>query len=220
MKKIVSFLLVMAVLFALCGCSTPAPAESQLPESSAAPVSSENSSSSDAPESEIFLDTEALYIRADSYGDDSFSALFPMENPGTMAISAVHHLPVLRFQTEADFTSRVKELKKTFQLDASYDEAGSFMEQTAVFDEAFFEENDLLAVYVYASSGSIRHEVVEASIAEGQCLILVEEIVPEVGTDDIAEWFILLPMPKEQLAGCTGFDAVLDGSSWYRQAES
>lgn len=211
MKKFVSFLLLLALLFALCGCeANPAATPSSPEETSSAPSSAPASS---VTEAYTPLQTDVLYIRADSYGDDSFSALFPMENPGTMAISAVHHLPVLRFQTEADFTSRVKELKKTFQLDASYDEAGSFMEQTAVFDEAFFEENDLLAVYVYASSGSIRHEVVEASFAEGQCLILVDEIVPEVGTDDIAEWFILLPMPKEKLAGCTGFDAVL-GSAW------
>jgi len=213
MKKLVSFLLVMAVLFALFGCSTPAPAESQLPESSAAPVSSENSSSSDAPESEIFLDTEALYIRAGSYGDDSFSALFPMENPGTMAISAVHHLPVLRFQTEDEFSARVERLKEFFQLDLAYDEADSFMEQAAQFDKAFFEENDLLAVYVWAPSGSIRHEVTEAAIYSGQLTIHVKEIVPEIGTDDIAEWFILLPVSKEQTAKCTAFDAVM-GSGW------
>ncbi len=204
MKKFVSFLLAALLLFSLCGCSTPAPAESKLPESSAAPVSSE---------SEIFLDTEALYIRAGSYGDESFDALFPFENPGAMAISAVKHLPVLRFQTEDEFTARVEKLKEFFQLDRAYDEADSFMEQTTRFDEAFFEENDLLAVYVWAPSGSIRHEVTEAVIYSGQLTIYVKEIVPEIGTDDIAEWFILLPVSKEQTANCTAFDAVM-GSGW------
>ena len=212
MKKIIAILAAL-LLFALCGCHSPAPVESKLPESSAAPVSSEDTSSSNAPESEIFLDTEALYIRAGSYGDESFDALFPFENPGAMAISAVKHLPVLRFQTEDEFTARVEKLKEFFQLDAAYDNARSFTEQAAQFDEAFFEENDLLAVYVWAPSGSIRHEVTETSIFSGQLTIYVKEIIPEIGTDDIAEWFILLPVSKEQTANCTAFDAVM-GSGW------
>lgn len=73
-----------------------------------------------------------------------------------------------------------------------------FLDACDQYDEAFFAENYLIFVLLEEGSGSIRHEVcgVEQT-ADKKISLTINRKVPEVGTDDMAEWHIILELSKE-----------------------
>ena len=84
------------------------------------------------------------------------------------------------------------------------DETIGFADAVKGYDDSFFEKNDLLIVLLEEGSGSIRHEVtgldIESSDDGEKKYVIRPEIVrliPEVGTDDMAEWHILIEVNKE-----------------------
>ena len=75
-----------------------------------------------------------------------------------------------------------------------------FLDACDQFDEAFFEENYLIFVLLEEGSGSIRHEVRSVEQTEDKKLsISIDRNVPEVGTDDMAEWHIILELSRDVL---------------------
>lgn len=64
-----------------------------------------------------------------------------------------------------------------------------FTDATKKYDEDFFENFCLVAVILEEGSGSVRHNI--SSITESG-IISIDRIVPEIGTDDMAEWNILI----------------------------
>jgi len=69
-----------------------------------------------------------------------------------------------------------------------------FADAIVGYDEAFFEKNALVLVLLEEGSGSNRHKV-QGITEEGE--ILIECIIPEVGTCDMAYWHIILELPKD-----------------------
>lgn len=68
----------------------------------------------------------------------------------------------------------------------------------AEYDERFFEENMLIMVIVSEGSGSNRHELI--GIGDND-VIYIKRILPEVGTCDMAEWHIIIEIPKQRAEG-------------------
>jgi hypothetical protein len=66
------------------------------------------------------------------------------------------------------------------------------------YDEAYFAERDLIISFVAEGSSSIRHKVNQVSRDDttGEWTIDIEQLIPEVGTDDEAEWNIFIEPPK------------------------
>ncbi len=64
------------------------------------------------------------------------------------------------------------------------------------YDDAYFAEHDLLLLVLEASSGSIRHQVLAVRQVEAQWVIDLQTIVPEVCTTDMAQWHILVEVPR------------------------
>ncbi len=60
------------------------------------------------------------------------------------------------------------------------------------YDEEFFKNNDLYMAVLEEGSGSIRHSV--EGIDNGS--VFVKSVIPEVCTDDMAEWHILIEVEK------------------------
>lgn len=83
----------------------------------------------------------------------------------------------------------------------------SFNEVADKYDEAFFEDNTLLFMYVGEGSGSIRHKVLNVTRKGQKLNVEIERIVPEVGTCDMAGWLIAVELKKQDIAGCTEFMA-------------
>lgn len=70
----------------------------------------------------------------------------------------------------------------------------------ARYDEAFFEEHYLVFVLLEESSGSIRHQVEAVEQTPDKALrISILREVPEVGTCDMAQWHVILELPRDAL---------------------
>ena len=116
-------------------------------------------------------------------------------NKETFYESKVAHLPIFKFDTLAEFES--------FE--------GAVNENTAKYDEAFFEDNSLLLVYVAASSGSYRYGVSGVYCNEGVLCVHIEQTnSPKIVTDDMAGWFITVAVPDALIENVTVFDADLN----------
>ena len=130
-------------------------------------------------------------------------------NFAQLAISSVHHIPLHKFSSR----SELEAFKARFGEDNSFDygyNGKSFNENTADYDDAFFEENDLFLVYVDANSGSLHFDV-NSIFNDGQifCIYVNQTNNPEDVTDDMAGWFITVAMPKSATENCTAFDAII-----------
>ena len=154
------------------------------------------------------LDVTVSYANWTDAAEIRLSAL----NFDKMIISSVphSHLPIYKFDTREDLERFKRTFDGVLSMNACYDEVPSFHDATAKYDKAFFEENTLMLVYVTAYSGSYRFGVNSVSLDGGSFCIYVEQTNdPEVGTQDMAGWFITVAVPDSTVAGCTGFDAVL-----------
>ena len=101
----------------------------------------------------------------------------------------------------ADFQDpSVTVIRTRFELDVFLDAFTSVELPTFDrYDEAYFAERDLIAVFLTESSGSIRHKVnaVYRDDTTGQWAIDIERIIPDYGTDDEAGWTIFIEPPKD-----------------------
>ncbi|MGX8699154.1 MAG: M56 family metallopeptidase, partial [bacterium] len=69
------------------------------------------------------------------------------------------------------------------------------------YDAAFFETHDLILLTREEGSGSLRHRVDEVNLSpSGYFVLRLTILTPEVGTDDMAAWQILIPVPKGKAA--------------------
>lgn len=75
-----------------------------------------------------------------------------------------------------------------------------FLDACDQYDEAFFRDNYLVLVRLREGSGSIRHRVVWVEQTGEQKLgIYIKRDVPEVGTDDMAYWHVILELSRDVL---------------------
>ncbi|MBR1741856.1 MAG: hypothetical protein IJ733_08290 [Lachnospiraceae bacterium] len=111
--------------------------------------------------------------------------------------------------------STAKELKEYYEVNKEkYDlesRANPYSEETIGFtdaiknyDEHFFEENEVIFVRLEEGSGSMQHEVTEVRVLPPQVdgkqyaiQPVVERLVPQVGTADMAEWHIIIEVSKK-----------------------
>lgn len=126
-----------------------------------------------------------------------------------MAISSIHHIPLHKFSSRSELDA----FKAKFGEDNSFDygyNRKSFNENTADYNDAFFDENNLFLVYVDTNSGSLRFDV-NSIFNDGQyfCINVNQTNNPENVTDDMAGWFITVAVPKSATENCTVFDAIM-----------
>lgn len=117
---------------------------------------------------------EACYIRTDGYHEN-------MVYPQMQVIRSADQL-----QTYC------RENGSLYQFEQGTDGAESFLEACERYDEAYFEKQCLLLVLLQEGSGSIRHKVDRVGTADGDTVISIQTITPEVGTCDMAAWHILI----------------------------
>lgn len=73
-----------------------------------------------------------------------------------------------------------------------------FLDAVDKYDETYFENQLLVMVLLEEGSGSVRHNI--ESVIKGTdnaCHINIDRVVPEMGTDDMAEWHILVELEKD-----------------------
>ena len=129
------------------------------------------------------------------------------------APTAQRHLPLFAMDTLAELEEFKSKYGGILSMEQGYNESLSFNAALAKaqFDrEEFFEDSTLIVVYVTANSGSYRFSTKEIVEADGALQICVEQKNdPEICTDDMAGWFIIVSVADERFSGYTSVDAVL-----------
>lgn len=129
-------------------------------------------------------------------------------NGDKMFFSSVRHLPIYKFDTLKELDQFKADVEGILSIDEGYDEVPSFNDATKKYNDAFFDENTLMLVYVESGSGSFRYGVDSIYHADGSfCIHVKQTNNPEEGTCDMAGWFITVAVPDTMVADCTEFDA-------------
>lgn len=102
---------------------------------------------------------------------------------------------------------------QTLYQGCSSDLDKDFIAGVMALDEAFFAEQSLLIVYQKEGSGSYRHRVDEVVVKDGTLHVTLTTLCPEIGTDDMAYWAILIPIDKESATLPVEIEEVVEWSS-------
>ena len=77
------------------------------------------------------------------------------------------------------------------------DSSIGFLDACDRYDDAFFARRDLIILVLEEGSGSVRHEIQGVRpYYDNSWLLTGRRIVPEIGTDDMAQWHILIEIDK------------------------
>ena len=135
----------------------------------------------EVPETEITEHTfEAQYIRADGYHSE-------FEYPIVKVIRSVE-----------DLNAHYEEYKDYFLLDGGgLGNPPTFKEACEKYDDEFFNKKLLILVLLEEGSGSIHHEVKSVKTSGSNVEIDIEVNIPEVCTDDMAEWHIIIELNRD-----------------------
>ena len=128
---------------------------------------------------------EARYIRTDGYHEN-------ISYPQLQLIRSVDQLE-----------SYCEENRSLYQFSQSSDGAESFLEACRRYDEAYFEKQSLLLVLLQEGSGSTRHQVERVGTADGDTVVSIRTVTPEVGTCDMALWHVLIEPGVQLPEGAT-----------------
>ena len=187
MKKILPLILSLALLLLLpaCGQSAPGtPAASADPDVPSIPIAPDTHVPPAEPESYAF---DAQYIRTNGYHEDA-------EYPRTVLIRSRAELDAYY---EANRERYDLERKETVYADTTI----GFMDACEKYDDAYFSGQDVLFVLLEEGSGSVRHEVTDVRYNGAEWVVSIRRIVPEVGTDDMAEWHIMVEVQMGKVFG-------------------
>ena len=162
------------------------------------------------PEEEPTAQSAGFRSYAASVGwTDRIIELGGVQNTETFFDSKVPHCPIWKFDSAEDLRAFEAKAETLLSLDMSYDEVSSYRELAAAYDDAFFRDSTLLIIYVEASSGSFRYGVRDVTRDGETCRVRVEQLNhPEAYTCDMAGWFLLVEVRKEDVRDCTFFDAI------------
>lgn len=131
-----------------------------------------------------FIDFTPQYIRTNGYHED-------VEYPVVKIIRSVDELNAYYRENKDRYDLERKD--KVYS-----DTTIGFLDACDKYDEAYFEDRILVIVLLEEGSGSIRHNVDNVKLGtDGKLYISIRRDVPEVGTDDMAEWHILIEPEKD-----------------------
>lgn len=129
-------------------------------------------------------------------------------NGGKASESGSKHFPIFKADTKKDLEDFKSTYGSMLSMNQKYDEIPSFNKATEGYDDAFFENNSLLMIYVTSGSGSLRYGVSGVSIENGELCVHVKLTNnPEIGTCDMAGWLIAVEIEDGTVRSCISFDA-------------
>lgn len=137
-------------------------------------------------------------------------------NKGQLTNENGNHLPIFKFDTLDDLNQFKAKYGGVLALDQGYNSVLSFNEalSKAQWDrEGFFKDHSLLAVYVPANSGSLRFALHNIEVTyESVCVYVEQTNSPEIFTDDMAGWFVLVEVADDEIHNCYAYDAIFVNS--------
>lgn len=192
MKKLTAFLPVLAMLF-LAAFSFLSCVEL---EKTCPPETNEKI------ESDLVYNTEPVhfnvqYIRTDGYHEN-------IKYPAVKVVCSDRELNMYYESNKELYSLERRE-------NPASDSTIGFLDACDRYDEAYFEDHILLMVILEEGSGSNRHEVKKVLRSKDWVTVEIDTIVPEVGTCDMAEWHILVELPREAEMREENITIFLDG---------
>lgn len=150
------------------------------------------------------IEFNAQYIRTNGYHED-------VDYPVVKVIRSVEELN--------EYYNENKDRYDLERKDKVYsDTTIGFLDACDRYDEAYFKNQILVMILLEEGSGSIRHKVESVGMGEdAKCYISINTIVPEVGTDDMAEWHILIEPEAGTLFTESDAVVLIDGINPKRQ---
>ena len=161
--------------------------------------------------SEPWQNFEFTFSRAGGSGDPNIydGAL----NQGKLHSNDAIHLPIYKFDTLADLEKFKSDFGGKSGFNYGWDEVPSFNSVTEKYDDAFFEENSLLLIYIVTGSGSERFGFKGIYLEDNYLCVHTEQTNnPQGGTEDVAAWFITVTVSDSLTKNCTEFDAIFNPS--------
>ena len=149
-------------------------------------------------------DYSVQYIRTDGYHED---IVYPV-------------VQIIRSTDE--LSTYYEEYKDIYYLEnpekVYSDTTIGFRDACEKYDDAYFEQQILVFILLEEGSGSIRHQVTDVSVigndGESELEIAIKTIVPEVVTDDMAEWHLIIePEAGVDVADESAITVILDGKN-------
>lgn len=188
MKKWLCLLLTIVMMFSLAGCSKKQlQQDGSLSESEQSVQQTDHISSFTVNQN---IDFTAQCIRTDGY------------------IEGEEYPKLMWLTSQSEFKDYYEANKDKYNLDCygtpGETETLGFLDALASYDDNFFENQDLIMVILEEPSGSIRHQVQAVQLSPSnlnriQYFVqpVIERVIPEAGTCDMAEWHILIAISKE-----------------------
>ncbi len=127
---------------------------------------------------------EAQYIRTNGYSEDR-------SYPCHVIIDSREELEAYYEENKEVFDL---ERKETVYSDTTI----GFLDACDKYDDTYFERQNLVLIVLEEGSGSVRHKITDVRPRSNEngsvdgWDIAIDRIVPEVGTDDMAEWHLFL----------------------------
>ena len=117
-------------------------------------------------------------------------------------LSSKRAVPTIAINSKDKLDSLIKETEDYFHL-SQKTSGESFVSVAEKYGEDFFSDKILLITYVPESSGSITHSVESVSKDSDKLEIYIKTNEPQVGTADMAGWFISMEISKDDVKGVT-----------------
>ena len=110
--------------------------------------------------------------------------------------------PAIVFYDAETFLKFMNAIAPVYQIGEG---AGSLKEKFATYDEEFFKENVLLLTHIRSGSGSARYSVKSVDVFGEKCTMTITVTAPQVGTADMADWFVFAERPKAEFENINSF---------------
>lgn len=117
-------------------------------------------------------------------------------------------IEIIKFDTMEELKEFKLTYSKALELDRTWDEVKSFNANTLKYDEKFFEENTLIALFFEDGSCSMRYGVYDI-VTDGYkvCFEITETTAMECIGFGRAEWIITIAVPDDEAKEWKDYDA-------------
>ena len=89
--------------------------------------------------------------------------------------------------------------KDLYDFEYQTDTEPSFRKAIEAYDEVFFKKNSLIVVLLEENTGSARHSIQKVQADRDRIEIAIKRTVPEIRTEDMAQWHIVFEVEKAAL---------------------
>lgn len=143
----------------------------------------------------VSYEYRAQYVRTDGYHSD---VTYPMA-----------FLIDSRAALDRYYVDNVDRYNFSYSSTKYFDGSLSFDEAIQTYDDKWFESHCLILALLEEGSGSVRHKVVNVSrTTENDITVEIIRYSPQMHTDDMAEWHILIGMDRDDLQSADQFQVI------------